>query len=389
LSIYENPFVDLEKLRKENQRATLSTMKKEQLDAIVVTAEDSVRYLTCEKMYHQNDWWQDHYGAILTADGHFWATTSSSVYDKQLSSWEYFPFACGTLIPERWAETFKTVLQRFGLPAGARIGLDQLSFNVADELRKQLPSATFVPFMRKFLTQRAIKNEIEIKLLREAARIIDVGMQTGLIVGSTPGVRENEVFARMLAAMTEAGSELTPHNSIISSGGKSVRDFLMSDKSIKEGELFSFDIGCMVEGYHGDSGRTGFCGRRGPDAETKKLYQAIHKCQMAGIKRIRPGVRGSEIDAECRRSLRESGYPTYDAWSGHGMGAREPEYPMLGPSSEVGELNIELRPGMVFGLEVRTYKDGLGAASLEDMILVTENGCEKLTKTGYLDHLLS
>jgi len=386
---YESEIVDLEKLRKENQKATISTMKKEELDAIVVTALDSVRYLTCEKLYYQNDWWQDHYAAILTSDGQFWASTALALYRKDVSSWKYFPFPCGTLIPKRWAKLFKKVLDEFGVRGEVRIGLDQLSFNMARELQNQLPSATFVPFMKSFLMQRAIKNELEIKLLREAARVVDIGMQTGLVVGSTPGVRENEVFAKMLEVMTEAGSEVSPHNSIISSGTKSLTDYLISDKKIKEGELFSFDIGCVIEGYHGDAERTGFCGRGNASPEVKELYQAIYDAHMAGLKKVRPGVRGSEIDRACRESLKESGYPEYDTWSGHGMGARECEFPLLGPRSESGEFDIELKPGMVFGLEPRTYKPGVGAAGLEDMILVTEGGYERLTKTGYLDFLLS
>jgi Xaa-Pro aminopeptidase len=70
------------------------------------------------------------------------------------------------------------------------------------------------------------------------------------------------------------------------------------------------------------------------------------------------------------------------------MGARETEYPMLAPASEIPEFDMELRPGMVIGLEPRTYKAGLSAAALEDMILVTDGGYEKLTKTAYPDELL-
>jgi len=389
ISIFENPIVDLEKLRKENQRATILTMKREGLDAILVTACDSIRYLTCEKLYHQNDWWQDHYAAILTSDGQFWASTALSLYQKeQGAGWEYFPFPCGTLIPKRWVKLFQEVLDHFGLHGEFKIGLDQLSYNVVREFKKEFPSTILVDFLKPFLMQRSVKNKLEIKLLREAARVTDIGMRVGLEVGSTPGVRENEVFAAMIGVMTEAGSEVTPHNSMISSGIKGIEDFLITDKKIREGELFNFDIGCMIEGYHGDSGRTGYCGRESPSEEVKELYQAIYDCHMAGIREIRSGVRGSEIDAVCRKVLKEHGYPTYETWSGHGMGTRECEYPLLGPSAESREFDIELKPGMVIGLEPHTHKEGIAAASLEDMILITETGCEKLTKTNYLDYLL-
>jgi Xaa-Pro aminopeptidase len=71
------------------------------------------------------------------------------------------------------------------------------------------------------------------------------------------------------------------------------------------------------------------------------------------------------------------------------MGTRECEYPLLGPSFVSREFDIALKPGMVLGLEPHTYKKGLASASLEDMILITESGYEKLTQTGYLDSLLS
>jgi Xaa-Pro aminopeptidase len=387
-SIYEEPLVDLRELRMKNQAATVSTLKEEGLDAIIVTAEDSVRYLACEKLYHQNDWWQDHYAAVLTSNGQFWRDKYDP-YGGEVG-WDYStPFVGSTIIPDRWAEVLKRVLQGFSVRGEAKIGLDQLSFNLVEQLHLQLPSTTFVPFMRTFLKQRAVKNDLEIELIREAARVTDIGMQTGLIVGSTPGVRQNEVFAKMLSAMTEAGSELTPHNSIIASGKETLKDFLISDRRIKEGELYRFDVGCMIEGYHGDAGRVGYCGRSMANRETRELYQASHGCLMAGIKKVRPGVRGSEIDAACRDYLKEAGYPTYKKWSGHGIGARECEYPLLAPRSELRDLEMELKPGMVIGIEPTAYKPDLAALVMEDMILVTENGFEKLTRTGYLDDLLS
>src|SRR5690242_19300585 len=102
-------------------------MKREGIDALVLTAEDNVRYLNCQKMYHEGDSWQDHSAAIITSDGQFWAFTSASAYTSD-PMWNYYPMPGATIMPERWARSFKQVLRKFGIRQDARIGLDQLTF---------------------------------------------------------------------------------------------------------------------------------------------------------------------------------------------------------------------------------------------------------------------
>src|SRR5579875_3667071 len=91
-----------------------------------------------------------------------------------------------------------------------------------------LPRATFVTIFEDLLRVRAVKNPEEIELLREAASIVDIGMTKGLSLFKV-GVSEREVYASMIAAILEAGSEGVPWSPILSSGEHSLRTEFVTD----------------------------------------------------------------------------------------------------------------------------------------------------------------
>lgn len=380
--------VNEEKLRKASVEGARSVVKKLNLDALLVTSIDNVRYLTGRRLYYQLDWTSEGAAvAVLPADGDP-VDMAIGIFEPvggEVLGWSSYPYTAPIIIADRLVETYSKALTFFKAEKG-RVGLDGIHFAIYEALRKKLPEATFVPVLEELLNVRAVKNEEEIKLFREVAKVEDIGLEAALKavkIGNT----ENQVFAEALKAMTAAGSEGPPFFQLCASGKRTVTDIFSSEKVIRDGELVYFDIGCIVKGYIGDATRTEAAGT--PSKELKDLYSALYEAHMNGLKTIKPGIKASEIDKKIRETLKEKGYPDYPHSSGHGIGLRVAELPWITTAEEAGLKDMELKPGMVLCVEPTTIKPGVSGAGLEDMILVTETGYEKLTKTPYSNTLLS
>jgi Xaa-Pro aminopeptidase len=373
--------IEMGRLIKRNREKVLKLMQNLNLDAVLVTSLDNVRYITGERPFMMLDWYVDAFPAIFTSSGHIESLTT--YYGTGLG-WKSFPFIPAPLVSDRWADHFASIFKKLNLSSG-NIGIDYLYFETLEKLKRHLPKATFHPILDQLLKIRAVKTEYEIEMEREAAKIIDLGLEAGYD-SLAVGVTENEVFAKMLKVMTEAGSEGPPFFSLCCSGERTLHSLLSSNRKLKDGDFVWFDIGCVFNGYIGDGARTGLVGRAGK--EHKELYATIYEAHMRGIRATKPGVRASEIDRAIREYLREVKYPDYPHSSGHGIGLRTVELPWITSSQEAGSQDMILEPGMIFALEPKTYKEGFAAAGLEDMVLVTESGCEVLTKAHYLEELL-
>ncbi len=121
--------------------------------------------------------------------------------------------------------------------------------------------------------------------------------------------------------------------------------------------------------------RTVYVGR--PTAEAHKFYQAVRDAQQAAIEAVRPGVSVGEVDQAARKLLRREGLSKYFTHStGHGVGLEIHEAPRVAAG-----LSETLRPGVIITIEPGVYIPGKCGVRIEDMVVVTEHGCEILTAT--------
>jgi Xaa-Pro aminopeptidase len=133
------------------------------------------------------------------------------------------------------------------------------------------------------------------------------------------------------------------------------------------------DMGGIYDGYCSDITRT--FTTNGLTPRQRKLFDAVRRAHQDAIDAVRPGVTAESVDAAARNTLRASGYAeNFPHLTGHGIGLSTHEGPII-------DENVEtvLQPGMVFTIEPGAYVPGVGAARIEDMVLVTESGCEILT----------
>jgi Xaa-Pro aminopeptidase len=138
------------------------------------------------------------------------------------------------------------------------------------------------------------------------------------------------------------------------------------------------DFGGVYDGYCVDLTRTVQLGA--VSAALQNLYAAVAEAQRAAIDAVRPGIAASAVDAAARTVLERHGLgAAFGHGTGHGLGLEVHEEPRVSrPSARVPDVVLE--PGMVFTIEPGAYVPGVGGVRIEDDVLVTETGCEVLTR---------
>ena len=144
------------------------------------------------------------------------------------------------------------------------------------------------------------------------------------------------------------------------------------ERTLKAGEAVVVDMGCVVDGYCSDMTRTFFVGQN----TEKEIYETVRKANLAGIAAVKPGIPFKQIDLAARKVIEDAGYGEYFNHStGHGVGVEIHEYPRLSKLCKTA-----LSVGNVVTDEPGIYIPEKFGVRIEDMLLITENGCENLTR---------
>jgi len=378
--------INEERLQKRRRGKANSILESHDLEAIIVTAWDNIRFLTGSKPYVTVDFYIDTGAAILPNGGDpaIIGGLQGEIAEgiEILGELSSFPYLPSPLASKIWGKAISMTLKQLNITNG-KIGIDYLPIETLQYLSKRWKGIEFNPILTDILRIRAIKTTDEIILMRKAASIVDIGMRKGLS-SLKLGMSEKEVCAEIFNAMFMAGSETVPWTPCCTCGGQ-YADLKPTDYRLKDGDSIRWDVGAMFNGYIGDASRTGFVGKF--DDDFRKLYSCVYEAHMNGIKAIKPGNSGSDVDYAVRSTFRENKYPDYAMSLGHGIGMRVYEFPWIAPKEEAKELDMRLEPGMVLSLEPESYSNNK-FVRLEDMILVTETGSEILTKTEYLLELI-
>jgi Xaa-Pro aminopeptidase len=235
-----------------------------------------------------------------------------------------------------------------------------------------------VPTERVVERARIIKDEEEIAALREAGRRL-AGVAKGVAALVRVGRTECEIARDIDQALGSAGFSRPAFETIVASGPNSALPHARpTDRLVQAGDATVLDFGGVYDGYCVDLTRTVQLGAA--SAALAGLYTAVAEAQRAALAAIRPGISASAIDSAARSVLERHGLgDAFGHGTGHGLGLEVHEEPRIGKvSPRLPDVVVE--PGMVFTIEPGAYVPGVGGVRIEDDVLVTETGCEVLTR---------
>ena len=221
---------------------------------------------------------------------------------------------------------------------------------------------------------RMIKDAEEIAALRESSRMND--RVTGILRKSlTAGETELDVARRYGELGAKEGASGLGFEPLICFGaGCAEPHHATGPARLQNGDAVILDVGLNVHHALSDMTRTVFFGSA--TDEQKKVYEIVHKANAAGKAAVKPGVKLSDIDRAARSVIEEAGYgPYFLHRTGHGLGLEVHEPPDVSAASVA-----VAQPGMVFSVEPGVYLAGRFGVRVEDLVLVTEDGCEVLNE---------
>ncbi|ELY54614.1 peptidase M24 [Natronococcus amylolyticus DSM 10524] len=253
------------------------------------------------------------------------------------------------------------------------------------DLRSLLPGAEFGLASAALEELRIRKDETELAALRRAGEIADrVSLEIRSRGEELVGTTEAELASEIDSLLAAEGGGEPAFETIVAAGPNGARPHHHpGDREIERGEPIVLDFGAFVGSdleagtarYPGDQTRTIVVGE--PPAEYERVHEAVREAQRAAVEAVEPGVEAGEIDRVARSVIDEAGYG--DAFvhrTGHGVGLEVHEPPYITAGND-----RELEPGMVFSVEPGIYLEGEFGVRIEDLVAVTDGGCERLNNS--------
>lgn len=334
-------------------------LKEKEIEAFLITKKENVRYLsqftgTAGKLLiTQNE-------SIFITDFRYLDQAAEQTEGHQIEE-----------ISSDFIENFAELLKRKNIN-NLSFESHDLNFKTYQKLKEKLNLKSFNPQDSLVENLRIIKDQKEIKKIKQAVAIADQGFQF-LLNFIKPGKTEKEVALELEFFMKRKGGEANAFDFIVASGKRGALPHgVASNKKIEKGDLVTIDFGTVYQGYHSDITRTIAVGE--VDSKLKKIYEIVLTAQKKVIAEIKAGMSCFDADKIARDLITEAGYKeNFGHGLGHGVGLEIHENPRLSYTAEG-----LLKAGMIVTDEPGIYISGLGGVRIEDDLLITEEGCQVL-----------
>ncbi len=259
-----------------------------------------------------------------------------------------------------------------------KVGFEDAYISVADfqALQQSFSEDTqFIPANKLLLDLRAQKNDEELALMRKSQEITDRAF-TAILEDIKPGVTEKEIAAKLTYYQMMFGAYKPSFDAIVASGPNgSMPHAIPSDKKIQEGEFVTMDFGSLYGGYCSDMTRTVAVGK--PTDEMVDVYNTVLEAQLSCIAMAKAGVIGADVHNQAEAVLAKHGYAGKMGHGfGHSLGIEIHENPGFRAAN-----HDPMPVRAVVSAEPGIYLPGKFGVRIEDCIVLTEEGCEVLTKS--------
>jgi Xaa-Pro aminopeptidase len=264
------------------------------------------------------------------------------------------------------------------LPGGElRLGFEaeHVSVRAHERLRDRLPERVeLIPSEGLVERLRAVKEPDEVARIKAASELADAAfgrlLRDGLI-----GRTERELALALESDMRAHGAPRVGFESIIAAGAHAALPHAQPrDIEVKRGDMVVVDWGAQLDGYCSDCTRTLAAGA--PASEAAEVYELVLEAQLAGVQAVAAGSGTQEVDGVSREVIEAGGHGhEFGHGLGHGVGLDVHEAPTLSPRAA----NRELQAGNVITIEPGVYLPGRFGVRIEDLVAVTDDGCEILT----------
>ena len=256
-------------------------------------------------------------------------------------------------------------LKRVGFESGA-VSVDALA-----RYERALP-CTLVPAQDLPDGLRASKDGEELAAMEKAQRITAEAFQA-ILNFIRPGQTEREVAARLVYELLRRGGERVSFDPIVAAGANGSKPHAVpGDTVIQPGMFVTMDFGCVWRGYCSDMTRTFFCGQ--PDPQYAAIHDLVRAANALAESMLRPGVPLRDLDKAARAPIAAAGYGEFFTHRlGHFIGQTDHEQGDVSGTTE-----LIAKPGMIFSIEPGVYLPGKFGVRVEDLVIVTETGCEVL-----------
>lgn len=344
------------------QKKLIELLKDESLDAFLVRKKENIAYLTGSRgedavlfVYAK--------GSVLITD---------SRYEEE---YKKYSKKCSVRIAKNkslWETVLETCIESHAESIGFES--DNFTYKAYAYFKKSLGSKKLIPLASAVESLRILKDRGEIQYITRACKYGSQLMNYATEI-IRPGISENSVKRMIESYALNNDISIADFDIIVASGtNASMPHSAVSERRIKREEMVIVDLGAMYFSYNSDLTRTVFLGKINP--KYLQAYKIVLASQVIAIENLKPGVYAKDIDAISRRYISDKGMGRFFLHSlGHGIGREIHELPAISQSSK-----IKLEKDMVITIEPGIYIPGWGGIRIEDTVLITENGCEVLTK---------
>lgn len=343
----------------ERIKKMLLYMEENQLDAFLVSKGENIRYLS--------GFTGGEDARLLLTPQHRYIFTDSRYFEqvkRECPDWE--------LVESRppGIEELQKISSTFN-----RIGVEGhvISYSFYQELEQSLPEK-LVPLTDIVEKLRQIKDEYELQMIREAARIGDEVFSELCRYKIAPGVSERELASQIIYLLRNKGCDNEAFTTIAVAGENAALPHGQPGESrLKPGDMLTLDFGGFYCGYAADMTRTVAIGEASPEFQHR--YQVLLEAQKLGVSLVKAGAACRDIDTAVRNYLEKHSLAEYFQHStGHSLGLEIHEAPAISPRSDA-----IMEENMVVTVEPGIYIAGWGGIRIEDTVIVKNGGCEVIT----------